>query len=181
MGLPWVDEHPDVFSEIPEVEEDDRQSPRLSVAQYRAHEQNVVTSSGDSGHIASDQEEEPGEEYEDTEPSDDLTLTNVSSIPEDVLEAETYYSQFENEFEDDVEFDDSGGSEGEDEDNDEHNALINQLQAALELDIQDTVLEEETIEETFCQTRRQQRINALRQYPFQLKKNFQLEQGNSSL
>ena len=65
--------------------------------------------------------------------SDDLTLTNVSSIPEDVLEAETYYSQFENEFEDDEDLedlDDSGGSEGTDEDNDEHSALINQLQAA---------------------------------------------------
>jgi hypothetical protein len=101
--------------------------------------------------------------------SDDLTLTNVSSIPEDVLEAETYYSQFENEFEDDEDLedlDDSGGSEGTDEDNDEHSALINQLQAALELDAQDTILEEETIEERFSQTLRQQRITALRQYPF---------------
>ena len=98
--------------------------------------------------------------------SDDLTLTNVSTIPEDSLEAETYYSQFENEFEDDDDLDDSGGSEGLDEDNDEHNALINQLQAALELGTQETILEEETIEERFSQTLRQQRIIALKQYPF---------------
>ncbi len=67
MGLPWVDEHPDVFSQIPEeVHEDDIESPRVSAAHYRAREQNVVSSSGDSGHIASDQEEEPGHEFEDT-------------------------------------------------------------------------------------------------------------------
>lgn len=66
MGLPWVDEHPDVFSELPELREDDTESPRLTAAHYRAREQNVVTSSGDSGHIASDQEEEAGDEYEDT-------------------------------------------------------------------------------------------------------------------
>ena len=171
VGLPWVDEHPDVFTEIPEFEEDDGESPRLAAAHYRAREQNVVTSSGDSGHIASDQEEEHEDEYGDTlttqvEISDDdeVTLTNVSTIPEDVLEAETYYSQFENEFEDDEDLDDSGGSEGTNEDNDEHNALINQLQAALELDIKDaSILEEETIEERFSQNLRQQRITALRQ------------------
>ena len=62
-----MDEHPDVFSEIPEFEEgDDGESPRLAAGHYRAREQNVVTSSGDSGHIASDQEEEHEEEYGDT-------------------------------------------------------------------------------------------------------------------
>ena len=98
--------------------------------------------------------------------SDDPTLTNVSTIPEDVLEAETYYSQFENEFEVDDDDDDSGGSEGTDEDNDEHNALINQLQAALDIGTEETILEEETVEERFSQALRQQRITALRQYPF---------------
>lgn len=97
---------------------------------------------------------------------DDLTLTNVSTIPDDCFEAETYYSQFEHEFEDDDDLDDSGGCEGSDEDDDEHNALINQLQAALELEAQGTVLEDDTIEERFSQTLRQHRITALRQYPF---------------
>lgn len=103
--------------------------------------------------------------YHPTEFGDDLTLTNVTSIPEDDLEAETFYSQFENEFEDDDDSDDSGGSDGTGEDNDEHNALINQLQAALELDTQETIIED-TVEERFSQTLRQQRIAALRQYPF---------------
>lgn len=66
MGLPWVDEHPDVFSDIPVIPEEETGSPRLSAAHFRAREVNVVTSSGDSGHIASDQEEEFGNENEDT-------------------------------------------------------------------------------------------------------------------
>lgn len=51
---------------MPDVAEQNKQSPRLSAARYRAREQNVVTSSGDSGHIASDPEEEPRDEHEDT-------------------------------------------------------------------------------------------------------------------
>lgn len=65
MGLPWVDEHPDVFSDIPVIPEEEAVSPRLSAAHFRTREVNVVTSSGDSGHITSDQEE-IGDEYEDT-------------------------------------------------------------------------------------------------------------------
>ena len=66
MGLPWVDEHPDVFYEVPEADEESTVSPRLSAARYREREQNVVTSSGDSGHIPSDPEDDHLEECEDT-------------------------------------------------------------------------------------------------------------------
>lgn len=97
------------------------------------------------------------------EHDDDLTLTNVSTIPEDKLEADTYYSQFDDEFEDDEDHGDSGGSEGTDEE-DEHHALINQLQAALELDTQETLVEDDTVER-FSPRLRQQRIFALKQYP----------------
>ena len=100
---------------------------------------------------------------------DTLTLTNVSAIPEDSVEAETYYSQFEDEFEDEEEEegdnDDLGGSDCSDSDY-EYDALVDQMEAALELGTQETALEDELVGEKFSPSLRQQRIKALRQYPF---------------
>ena len=98
---------------------------------------------------------------------DDLTLTNVSDIPEDGLEAETYYSQFENEFEDEgglVDQNNSNDSEYSDDDG-EVDELVYQMQAALELGTQETLVEDESVSEIFSQSMRQQRIKGLRQYP----------------
>lgn len=66
VGLPWVNEHPDVFGELAEISEEGIGSPRLPAPDYRAREMNVVSSSGDSGHIPSDQEEETWHEVEDS-------------------------------------------------------------------------------------------------------------------
>ena len=42
------------------IHEDEAESP--SAVHYTPHEMNLVTSSGDSGHIESDEEQEPGED-----------------------------------------------------------------------------------------------------------------------
>ncbi|XP_046842933.1 serine/threonine-protein kinase Nek11-like isoform X2 [Xenia sp. Carnegie-2017] len=165
VGLPWVKEHPDVFHNIPDYPETDAECSGSTACQFGTRDVSLINSSSDSGLFPSDHEEEPGSEFDHElkteglhDDTSELTLTNVSTIPEDDLEAETYYSQFDNEFED---YEDSGGSEGSDEDEDEHNAFIDQLQAVLELDAQET-MEDETIEERFTLISRQQKVVQLR-------------------